>query len=72
MEFPLTGGEYYRRSRFVLEDRRLGFERVKFEMPITYPHGDTGVCLGVYSWSSGRKFDLGINIFVNCWRIDSI
>lgn len=54
----------------MLEDWRLGFEHVKFEMPIGCPHGDTTIYLSVRVWSSGKKFDLGINIFVNCWRID--
>lgn len=38
-------GEYYRRSWFTLEYWKLGFEHVKFEMPIGCPHGDTSYVL---------------------------
>lgn len=55
----------------MLGNWRLGFEHVKFERPIGCPHGDTGTYSSVQVWSSGKKFDLGINI-VNCCRTAGI
>ena len=72
MELPLANGKYHIEGADVLEAWELSFGHVNFEMTITYPNGHTSMYLTVQAWSSGKKFDLGINIFVTCWRIDNI